>query len=119
MDIIGQNGNEGLHYDDTEIREYISTAEDKIMAATKSIIEKQKIEDSKLKDKLDAANKEINELDRASLKMIDSIKHINDYLKNHAPYYDNQGIALDNIKLGFAEEDDYIDDDKDDNSKIY
>jgi hypothetical protein len=89
------------------------------MAATKSIIEKQKIEDSKLKDKLDAANKEINELDRASLKMIDSIKHINDYLKNHAPYYDNQGIALDNIKLGFAEEDDYIDDDKDDNSKIY
>jgi hypothetical protein len=119
MDIIGQNGNEGLHYDDTEIREYISTAEDKIMAATKSIIEKQKIEDSKLKDKLDAANKEINELDKASLKMIDSIKHINDYLKNHAPYYDNQGIALDNIKLGFAEEDDYIDDDKDDNSKIY
>ena len=119
MDIIGQNGNEGLHYDDTEIREYISTAEDKIMAATKSIIEKQKIEDNKLKDKLDAANKEINELDKASLKMIDSIKHINDYLKNHAPYYDNQGIALDNIKLGFAEEDDYIDDDKDDNSKIY
>ena len=119
MDIIGQNGNEGLHYDDTEIREYISTAEDKIMAATKSIIEKQKIEDNKLKDKLDAANKEINELDKASLKMIDSIKHINDYLKIHAPYYDNQGVALDNIKLGFAEEDDYIDDDKDDNSKTY
>ena len=116
MDIIGQNGNEGLHYDDTEIKEYIATAEDKIMAATKSIIEKQKIEDNKLKDKLDAANKEINELDRSSLKIIDSIKHINDYLKIHAPYYDNQGIALDNIKLGFAEEDDYIDDD---NSKIY
>jgi hypothetical protein len=114
MDIIGQNGNEGLHYDDKEIKEYISTAEDKIMAATKSIIEKQKIEDNKLKDKLDAANKEINELDRASLKMIDSIKHINDYLKKHAPYYDNQGITLDNIKLGFAEEDDYIDEDKDD-----
>ena len=119
MDIIGQNGNEGLHYDDVEIKEYIATVEDKIMAATKSIIEKQKIEDNKLKDKLDTVNKEINELDRASLKMIDSIKHINDYLKNHAPYYDNQGIALDNIKLGFAEEDDYIDDDKDDNSKIY
>ena len=119
MDIIGQNGNEGLHYDDTEIREYISTAEDKIMAATKSIIEKQKIEDNKLKDKLDAANKEINELDKASLKMIDSIKHINDYLKIHAPYYDNQGVALDNIKLGFAEEDDYIDDDKDDDAKTY
>ena len=112
MNVIGQNGNEGLHYDDTEIKKYISTAEDKIMAATKSIMEKQKIEDNKLKDKLDAANKEINELDRASLKMIDSIKHINDYLKKHAPYYDNQGIALDNIKLGFAEKDDYIDKDK-------
>jgi hypothetical protein len=114
MNIIGQNGNEGLHYDDTEIKEYIATAEDKIMAATKSIMEKQKIEDNKLKDKLDVANKEINELDRASLKMIDSIKHINDYLKNHAPYYDNQGIALDNIKLGFAEKDDYIDKNKND-----
>ena len=119
MDIIGQNGNEGLHYDDVEIKEYIATAEDKIMAATKSIIEKQKIEDNKLKDKLDIANKEINELDRASLKMIDSIKHINDYLKNHAPYYDNQGIVLDNIKLGFAEKDDYIDNDKDNDIKTY
>ena len=119
MDIIGQNGNEGLHYDDTEIKEYIATAEDKIMAATKSIIEKQKIEDNKLKDKLDIVNKEINELDRSSLKIIDSIKHINDYLKIHAPYYDNQGLALDNIKLGFAEEDDYIDDNKDDDIKTY
>jgi len=116
MNVIGQNGNEGLHYDDTEIKEYISTAEDKIMAATKSIMEKQKVEDNKLKDKLDAANEEINELDKANIKIINSIKHINDYLKNHAPYYDNQGIALDNIKLGFAEKDDYIDDD---NSKIY
>jgi hypothetical protein len=125
MDIIGQNGNEGLHYDDTEIKEYIATAEDKIMAATKSIMEKQKIEDNKLSEKvmklenkiekeLNLASEEINELDRASLKMIDGIKHINDYLKIHAPYYDNQGVALDNIKLGFAEEDDYIDEDKDD-----
>ena len=118
MDVIGQNGNEGLHYDDTEIKEYIATAEDKIMAATKSIMEKQKIEDNKLKNELDRANEEINELDRASLKMINSIKHINDYLKKHAPYYDNQGIALDNIKLGFAEKDDYIDDNKD-NIKTY
>ena len=119
MDIIGQNGNEGIHYDDTEIKEYISTAEDKIMAATKSIMEKQKVGDNKLKDKLDAANEEINELDKANVKIIDSIKHINDYLKKHAPYYNNQGIALDNIKLGFAEEDDYIDDNKDNDVKTY
>jgi hypothetical protein len=51
--------------------------------------------------------------------MINSIKHINDYLKKHAPYYDNQGIALDNIKLGFAEKDDYIDGNKDDNIITY
>ena len=119
MNIVGQNGNEGLHYDDTEIKEYIATAEDKIMAATKSIMEKQKIEDNKLKNELDRANEEINELDRASLKMINSIKHINDYLKKHAPYYDNQGIALDNIKLGFAEKDDYIDGNKDNDIKTY
>ena len=125
MNIIGQNGNEGIHYDDTEIREYISTAEDKIMAATKSIMEKQKIEDNrlnkkvetlenKIEEELSLASEEINELDRANIKIIDAIKHINDYLKNHAPYYDNQGIALDNIKLGFAEKDDYIDKDKND-----
>jgi len=119
MNIVGQNGNEGLHYDDTEIKEYIATAEDKIMAATKSIMQKQKVEDNKLKNELDRANEEINELDRASLKMIDSIKHINDYLKKHAPYYDNQGIALDNIKLGFAEKDDYIDGNKDNDIKTY
>ena len=110
MEIIGRNGNDGLHYDDTEIKEYIATAEDKIMAATKSIMQKQKVEDNKLKNELDRANKEINELDRASLKIVNSIKHINDYLKHHAPYYDNQGIILDDIKLGFAEKDDYIND---------
>ena len=83
MDIIGQNGNEGLHYDDKEIKEYISTAEDKIMAATKSIMEKQKIEDSKL-------NKEV-------------IK-----LKNKLDLSNNE-IKTINKKLGFAEKDDYID----------
>ena len=121
MEIIGRNGNDGLHYDDTEIKEYISTAEDKIMAATKSILEKQKIEDNKLnkevtelRNKLDLANNEINELDKAGVQLIDSIKYINDYLKNHGAYYDNQAIKLDKIKLGFAEEDDYIDKDKND-----
>jgi len=121
MNIIGQNGNDGLHYDDTEIKEYIATAEDKIMAATKSILEKQKIEDNKLnkevtelRNKLDLANNEINELDKAGVQLIDSIKYINDYLKNHGAYYDNQAIKLDKIKLGFAEEDDYIDKDKND-----
>ena len=88
-------------------------------------MEKQKIEDNrlnkkvetlenKIEEELSLASEEINELDRANVKIIDSIKHINDYLKNHAPYYDNQGIVLDNIKLGFAEKDDYPEEDKDD-----
>jgi len=83
MDIIGQNGNEGLHYDDTEIKEYISTAEDKIMAATKSIMEKQKIEDNKL-------NKEVIKLKSKLDSTKNEIKTINE-------------------KLGIAEKDDYID----------
>jgi len=83
MDVIGQNGNEGLHYDDKEIKEYISTAEDKIMAATKSILEKQKIEDNKL-------NKEVIKLK----SKLDSTKN---------------EIKTINKKLGFAEKDDYID----------
>jgi len=126
MEIIGRNGNDGLHYDDTEIKEYISTAEDKIMAATKSILEKQKLEDNKLnrevvelKNELDLANNEINELDKAGVKLIDSVKHINDYLKHHGAYYDNQAVKLDQIKLGFAEKDDYIDSNKDDDIKTY
>ena len=83
MDIIGQNGNEGLHYDDKEIKEYISTAEDKIMAATKSIMEKQKIEDNKL-------NKEVVKLKSKLDSTKNEIKTINE-------------------KLGIAEKDDYID----------
>ena len=99
------------------------------MAATKSIMEKQKIEDNKLskeveklenkiETELNLASEEINELDKAGVKIVNAIKHINNYLKDHAPYYDNQGVILDDIKLGFAEKDDYIDKDKD-NIKTY
>ena len=125
MDIIGQNGNEGLHYDDTEIQESIKTLENKIVNNDNLILEKNKVEnealnkkieklENKIEEELSLASEEINELDRAGIKMIDAIKHINDYLKHHAPYYYNQGVALNNIKLGFAEKDDYIDKDRDD-----
>lgn len=119
MNVIGQNGNEGLHYDDTELKEYISSLENKITNDDESIIKDQKIKNKKLnnevnrlKNSLSLANDEINELDTAGIKMINAIKHINDYLKHHAPYYDNQGITLDNIKLGFAEKSDYIEERK-------
>ncbi len=57
---------------------------------------------------LELANKEINELDRGLIKTIDGIKHMNDYLKHHGGGYDGQAVNFDEIKLGFAEKDDYI-----------
>ncbi len=126
MDIIGQNGNEGLHYDDTEVRESLESLENKIINNDNLIIEKQKGENkalqkeiNNLKTELDTANEEINELDKAGVQLIDSVKYINNYLKHHGAYYDNQAVKLDKIKLGFAEKDDYIDDNKNDDVKTY
>ena len=71
-------------------------------------IEEQSHKILKLENELDLAHEEINELDRAAIKMVDSIKHIDDYLKNHAPKYAANIIDWDELKLGFAEESDYI-----------
>ena len=81
MDIIGQNGNEGLHYDDTEIKEYIATAEDKIMAATKSIMEKQKIEDNKLNNQVLKLNNKIKTINEKL-----GLSEKDDYLDEQDPY---------------------------------
>ena len=89
MDIIGRNGNDGLHYEE----EYKKTS--------------NKV--NELEEEINSAHDEINELDRAAVQIVDSIKHIDDYLKHHGPYYDKQGIKWDDVKLGFAEKDDYID----------
>ncbi len=61
-----------------------------------------------LENELSLANEEINELDRAAIKIVDSLKHIDDYLKHHGPYYATQNINWSEVKLGFAEESDYI-----------
>ncbi len=71
-------------------------------------IEEQSQKILELENELNLANEEINELDRAAIKMVDSIKHIDDYLKNHAPKYAANIIDWDGLKLGFAEESDYI-----------
>jgi len=133
MNIIGQNGNEGLHYDDAELKESIKTLENKIVNNDKLIIEKQQQENknlntkiNQLEDELNVAHKEINELDRAAISIVDGLKHIDDYLKHHGAYYASNGIKWDDIKLGFAEESDYIEKrkprpkpkDKDDNNTI-
>jgi hypothetical protein len=115
MEIIGRNGNDGLHYDDTEIQESIKTLENKIINNDKLIIEKQQQENknlnikiNQLEDELNIAHEEINELDRAAISIVDGLKHIDDYLKHHGAYYASNGIKWDDIKLGFAEESDYI-----------
>jgi len=94
--------------EDTEFKKYIATAEDKIYAASKTIIEKQKQENQNLNNKIDSLENEIDELDHAAIQIVDGLKHIDEYLKHHGAYYDKNGIKWDEVKLGFAEESDYI-----------
>ena len=74
----------------------------------KKLLESQYEKIDQLETGLESANEEINELDRSLIKTIDGIKHINDYLKHHGGGYDGQAVNFDEIKLGFAEKDDYI-----------
>ena len=90
-----------------EFLKELDELEDKV--SQKEIIEEQDNKIEFLYGELTKANEEINELDRAAIKIVDSIKHIDDYLKNHAPYYSPDIANWDEVKLGFAEENDYID----------
>ena len=80
--------------------------EDKV--SQKEIIEEQDLKIEFLYSELTKANEEINVLDRAAIKIVNLVKHIDDYLKNHAPYYAPNITNWDEVKLGFAEESDYI-----------
>jgi len=91
---------------DSEFLSQINKIESKLK--NKELVEDQQKTVNILKTKLSKANSEINELDQVALKLIDSIKHIDDYLKHHGPYYSPNILNWDEIKLGFAEEDDYI-----------
>jgi hypothetical protein len=71
-------------------------------------IEEQSKKIEQLENEIDIAHEEINELDRAAIKLVDSIKHIDDYLKHHGAYYSPNITNWDEVKLGFAEESDYI-----------
>ena len=71
-------------------------------------IEEQSKRIEQLESEIESAHEEINELDYAAIKIVDSIKHIDDYLKNHAPKYAANIINWNELKLGFAEESDYI-----------
>jgi hypothetical protein len=72
------------------------------------VIDSQQQKIDELESELDLAHEEINELDRAAIKIVDSLKHMDDYLKHHGPYYATQNINWSELKLGFAEESDYI-----------
>ena len=71
-------------------------------------IEEQSKRIEQLENEINSAHEEINELDRAAIQIVDGLKHIDDYLKHHGAYYDKNGIKWDEVKLGFAEESDYI-----------
>ena len=71
-------------------------------------IEEQSKRIEQLESEIESTHEEINELDYAAIKIVDSIKHIDDYLKNHAPKYAANVINWNELKLGFAEESDYI-----------
>ena len=73
-----------------------------------SIIKKQSERINNLESELELANEEINELDRAAIKIVDSLKHLDDYLKHHGKAYSPLVADWNEIKLGFAEENDYI-----------
>ena len=92
---------------DSEFISKIDDIESKI--TTTEIIKKQEKKINILQTELAKVNLEINELDHAAIKIVDSIKHIDDYLKHHGPYYAPNTPNWDEVKLGFAEESDYID----------
>ena len=71
-------------------------------------IEEQSQKIISLENEVNQAHEEINELDRATIKTVNSLKHIDDYLKHHGPKYAPNIVNWDELKLGFAEEDDYI-----------
>jgi hypothetical protein len=71
-------------------------------------IEEQSQKITSLENEVNKAHEEINELDRATIKTVNSLKHIDDYLKHHGPKYAPNIVNWDELKLGFAEEDDYI-----------
>jgi len=73
-----------------------------------NIIEDQSKKIISLETKLNKANEEINKLDSAALKIVDSLKGVYDYLKTHGTHFDKENINWSDTILGFAKERDYI-----------
>ena len=132
MNIIGQNGNNGDHYQltgsvpdgkefnveyDIEVKseevkgdsDFLTKIDEiKSRMVKDNIIEKQSQKITSLENKLELTNEEINKLDRAAIKMVDSLKDVYDYLKVHGTHYDKENINWSDLIRGFAKERDYI-----------
>jgi len=100
MDVIGQNGNDGEHYDDSEIKKTIDDLEDGFHKITE-----KKNEDlgkfyglqTEIKDKLTGNEKEIIEINKR-------IESIDEYLEKNAPYYGEKAEATKSIEDFYGEE---------------
>ena len=100
MNIIGQNGNDGEHYDDSEIKKSIDNLEDdfhKITEKTNEDLGKFYGLQTEIKDKLTENEKEISSINKR-------IESIDEYLEKNAPYYGEKAEATKSIEDFYGEE---------------
>ena len=100
MNIIGQNGNDGEHYDDSEIKKTIDDLEDdfhKIAEKTNEDLGKFYGLQTEIKDKLTENEKEISSINKR-------IESIDEYLEKNAPYYGEKAEATKSIEDFYGEE---------------
>ena len=100
MNIIGQNGNDGEHYDDSEIKKTIDDLEDdfhKIAEKTNEDLGKFYGLQTEIKDKLTENEKEISSIHKR-------IESIDEYLEKNAPYYGDKAEATKSLEDFYGEE---------------
>ena len=100
MNIIGQNGNDGEHYDDSEIKKTIDDLEDdfhKIAEKTNEDLGKFYGLQTEIKDKLTENEKEISSINKR-------VESIDEYLEKNAPYYGDKAEATKSLEDFYGEE---------------
>jgi hypothetical protein len=112
-DVTLNDGLEDIEVKEPEVvksrKEFLSKLDEIETQITKNtVIEEQQEKINNLESELKLANEEINQLDRAAIQIVDSLKHLDDYLKHHGKAYSPLITDWNELKLGFAEEDDYI-----------
>ena len=106
-------------FDEEEVMEELDPKEIEVVEPEEVYPEKEefnemldKLEENviftEIEEKLSDNKREIDELDKATGQMIDTIKGIDDYLKHHAPYYSSPGTNWDIVKKETIEEEDIV-----------